>query len=205
MGKFELVNPIIAGDVTTTFSGKNASEAAQNFWEMLTSEKGLLVNELHHFMFTLRGENGNLHHFSVHEKQDKNNKVQYSLEDVTDKVESKADKNVMGEFVKEVARVKSKLGQETMSGGKDEEKEEKKDNKKRDRSKSKKLGDSSSSSDSDSDSDDEFDFVKLRRKMYGTPISYWWYSPMIYRVRRIFTPVFARPVAPYVQLWMPMR
>lgn len=208
MGKFELVNPIIAGDVNTTFNGKNAGEAAQNFWEMLTSEKSLLVNELHHFMFSLRGGNGNLYHFSVHEKQDKNSKVKYSLEDVTSQVENKADENLMNQFVKEVAKVKAKLGQDSLIGGKGDEKnekEEKKDNTKRDRSKNKKFDSDSSSSDSDSDSDDEFDYSRLRRKMYGTPISYWWYSPMIYRVKRIFTPVFVRPLAPYVQLWLPMR
>lgn len=196
MGKFELINPIIGGNIDTTFEGKNSSEAAQNFWEMLTSEKKLLVNELAHFMFTMRGGNGKLHHFSIHEKVDENKKVQYSLEDVTESVEKSANKNLMNKFLKEVEKEKSKLGQESLTGGK----------KKRNRNKDKDdKDDSSSTSDSDSESDDEFDFGRLRRKMYGSPISYWWYSPLIYRVRRVFTPVFVRPLAPYVRMWLPMR
>lgn len=195
MGKFELINPIIGGNIDTSFDGKNAGEAAQNFWEMLTSEKKLLVNELAHFMFTLRGGDGKMYHFSVREKENQDKKVKYSLEDITSSVESKSNKIVLDQFLKEVEKEKAKLGQNSASGGK------------RDRSKSKKMDDDSSSSDSDSDSDsdDDFDFSKLRRRMYGSPISYWWYSPLIYRVRRIYTPVFVRPLAPYVKLWLPMR
>jgi hypothetical protein len=194
MGKFELINPILAGNINTTFEENTPLKAAENFWNMFTKEKQLVVNELHHFMFTLRDENGKMSHFSVHEKKN-NNEVEYSLEDVTKSVEQGADKNMMGQFIQEVDKVKAQISGQ--SGGK------KQTGAKRDRTKDLKKDDSSSSS--DSDSDDEFDFDRLRRRMYTTPISYWWYSPLIYRVRRIYTPVFVKPLAPYVQLWLPMR
>ncbi len=208
MGKFDLINPILAGNINTTFEATTPIEAAQKFWDMLTNEKQLVVNELHHFMFTLRGSNNELHHFSIRETKE-NDEVSYKLDDVTKEVEKNADPNMMKEFTEEVSNVQARLNGEkkiSTGGKKGSKKGSKKGNAKggkRDRSKDMKKDDSSSSS--DSDSDDDFDFDRLRRRMYTRPISYWWYSPMIYRVRRIYTPVFAKPLAPYVQLWLPMR
>jgi hypothetical protein len=197
MGKFELINPILAGNIKTTFEASKPEKAAQSFWETLTSDKRLIVNELHRFMFTLRGGGGNkndLHHFEVREKQTGGN-VQYEIANVTDEVQSKINSDEMNEFLKEVEKVKTQLNG-VKGGGDDDEKDKKKKKRYKD------LEEDSSSS---SSSDDEFDYARLRRRGLSTPISYWWYSPLIYRVRKIFTPVFVQPVAPYVQLWLPMR
>jgi hypothetical protein len=185
MGKFELVNPILAGNIKTTFDEKNPENAAKAFWETLTSDNKLIVNELHRFMFSFKGGKNELHHFEVKEHKLGNN-VEYEIKNVSQNVNSKINKEELDEFLNQVDKVKKQLNGGA-EGGK----------RRRD-----KKNDSSSSS-SSSDDDDEFDFSRLRRK--STPISYWWYSPLIYRVRKIFTPVFVQPVAPYVQLWLPMR
>jgi hypothetical protein len=200
MGKFELINPILAGNIKTSFDGAKPENAAQSFWETLTSDNKLIVNELHKFMFTLKGGNDDLHHFEVKEHKQSGGNVQYEIKNVTNDVNSKVNKNELKEFLAEVNKVKSQINGTKIStqtkGGK----------RHRDKDMKKEMNDDDSSSDSSSDSsDDEFDFERLRRKSFSTPISYWWYSPLIYRVRKIFTPVFVQPVAPYVQLWLPMR
>jgi hypothetical protein len=182
---FELVNPIIAGNITTKFDVSTPMDAAKKFWDTLTTENNLIVNEVFKFIFTLQDTNGKYHHFSVIEEEKSKGNVQYKLEDITKDVESKANAGEMKQFEKEVSRVKGQIKGTQSKGGK-------------------KSSSSSSSSSDDDDDDDEFDFAKIRKKMYNSPISYWWYSPMIYKVRRIYTPIFVKPIAPYVQLWMPM-
>jgi hypothetical protein len=184
---FELVNPIIAGNITTKFDVSEPMDAANKFWETMTTENNLIVNEVFKFIFTLRDSNDKYYHFSVIEKEKSKGNVEYKLEDITKEVEEKANTNDMNQFKKEVSRVKEQIEGTNKKGGK-----------------KKSSSSSSSSSSDDDDDDDDFDFAKVRRRMYNTPISYWWYSPMIYKVRRIFTPVFVKPIAPYVQLWMPM-
>lgn len=188
---FELVNPIIAGNITTKFEVDNPMDAAKKFWDTMTTENNLIVNEVFKFIFTLKDSNGKFHHFSVVEKEKTKGNVEYELKNITEEVEKKANENEMDQFKKEVSRVQKQIEGTNKKGGK-------KGGKKSSSSSS------SSSSDDDDDDDDEFDFAKIRRKMYSAPISYWWYSPMIYKVRRIYTPVFSRQIAPYVQLWMPM-
>lgn len=192
MGKFELINPILAGNIKTTFDESKPDKAAQAFWETLTSDKKLIVNELHRFMFTLKGGNNNeLHHYEVRETRTGGN-VEYRITNITKDVDQKNQSGEIDEFLKEVERVKSQLN--GIKGGGDKKK----------KSKRYKDMDDDSSSSSSSD-DDEFDYERLRMRGYNTPISYWWYSPLIYRVKKIFTPVFTQPIAPYVQLWLPMR
>lgn len=187
MGKFKLINPVLAGDgsVKTVFDEKTPKKAADKFWNSL-AEKNLLVNEVHRFMFTLKEDNDKLHHFEVKEQRD-GDEVKYELDEVKISVTPEEEKKL----IKEAEKVEQKLlnGEKPASGGK----------------RKRYHKDSSDSSDSDSDSDEEFDFDRLRKRMYKSPISYWWYSPLIYRVRRLYTPVFAKPIAPYVQLWLPMR
>lgn len=183
MGAFELVNPIIAGNIITKFDVDTPMNAAKKFWDTLTVENNLIVNEVFKFMFTLQNQDGKYHHFTVEEKEKSNGEIKYEINDVTKEVEQKANKSDMQSFKKEVERVKGNISGNPKGG---------------------KKSSSSSSSSSSDDNDDEFDYYKLRRRMNKTPISFWWYSPMIYKVRRIFTPVFVKPIAPYVQLWMPM-
>jgi hypothetical protein len=205
MGKFELINPILAGNIKTTFEASKPEKAAQAFWETLTSDKRLIVNELHRFMFTLRGGNNELHHFQVRENEESRGNVKYEIDNVTKDVEMKTKQEEMNEFLREVDKVKSQLKGEpkNVTGGADSDSDNDKDKKNKKSKRYKDMEEDSSSS--DSDSDDEFDYARLRKRSYNTPISYWWYSPLIYRVRKIFTPVFVQPVAPYVQLWLPMR
>jgi hypothetical protein len=203
MGNFKLVNPILAGNIKTEFDENDSAAAAETFWKTLTSDNKLIANEIFKFIFTLEDTDNNLHHFSVIEKEKSKGNVEYKIENITKEIEKRADPQEMKQFKKEVSRVQSQINDgnvPALKGGK----------KVLSRTLKAKGGkhkkdDSSSSSSSSSSSDDEFDFSAIRKQMYKTPISYWWYSPMIYKVRRLYTPAFVHPIAPYVQLWMPMR
>lgn len=192
MGKYELINPVLGinpkyGDsIKTEFVGKNADDAASQFWTMIDKKK-LFVGEILKFYFTLKGGDGKLYHFLVNEEIDDKN-VGYEMENVTDEVEDKMDPNEIKQFMREVPKVKAQIKGEQSGGKKKRYKDD----------------DSSSSSDEDDEDLDDY-FNRIRKNSYKTPIYYWWYSPSIYRVKRIFTPVFVPKITPYYQLWLPLH
>lgn len=197
---YELINPIL-NNIDTKVKASKSKEAANNIWMMLTDGKKLFANDVHNFIFTLKGGKKNdLYHFSVRENEDtETGKIKFDIKNITKKVAG-TDEKVMNAFLQEVDKVKSQLnGETTYKGGK---RRRDKDLKKSTTSDS---SDSSTDSDSDTDSDTDQDnfFNKLRLRNNRHKLSYWWYSPTIYRVRRIFTPTFAPQHAPYVQLWIP--
>jgi hypothetical protein len=190
MNTYDLVNPIMAGNIKTSFEAENPEKAAQSFWEMLTNKK-LIVNELHRFMFSLKDKNNNLYHFEIREKEKPDKTVQYEISNITKDVESKTKPTEIKKFMNQVDKVKLQLAGKKKGGSSEKKSKRYKD-----------LEEDSTSS-SSSSSDDDFNYSKLR--MRNNLISYYWYSPLIYKVKTLFTPVFAQPVAPYVQLWLPMR
>ena len=59
---------------------------------------------------------------------------------------------------------------------------------------------------SDSDSDSDFYFPKLKRsRILSEPISYWWYDPYVFRIKKYFVPTYVAPLAPYtvIPLYLP--
>ena len=68
------------------------------------------------------------------------------------------------------------------------------------------LDDSDSNSDSDSDSDllddSDSDFYPLYTSgnIRAHPLTYWWYDPYVFRIKKYYLPTFIAPLAPYVQI-----
>jgi hypothetical protein len=195
MVNFKVINPVIAGTVATDFNADSPSEAAKQFWDNVTVTNKVVVNNLPKFLFTLKDSSTDkLYHFIVREKVDENKNAEYSIEETEDDMTSEQKED----FLNEVKRVQNRFGNENKSKSQDGGAKRKKIKKggKRDK-------DSSSSSSSSSDDLDDY-FTYVKRNIYR-PISYWWYSPSIYKIKSVFTPVFIPSVTPYVQLWVPTR
>lgn len=76
------------------------------------------------------------------------------------------------------------IGGKRLSGGEKDKKKHKHD-------------DSSSSS----DDDDAFNTLKLHKMLTKqTPISYFWYDPLIYRFDSLYIPTFVSTLSPYVEI-----
>lgn len=193
MGKYQVVNPVLGvnpqyeNSIKTVFSSNNVEEAAEKFWRMI-DKRQLFAGEMLNFYFTMKGGNGSLYHFRVNEKA-KDKSISYELENITDEIEQKMTDQDKNQFVNEVSNVQKKLANKQTGG-------------KRKRHKNKDDDDSSSSSSSDEETIDEY-FDRIRKNSYKSPIYYWWYAPRIYKVKRIFSPVFVPKIMPYYQLWIP--
>ena len=111
------------------------------------------------------------------------------LDDDERELSSSQEKKFLNEVNKYEKKVNSQISRQV--GGDPEKKPERK------------RYNASSSSSSDSDSDDEyFNFGKYRR--LTQPISFFYYTPSIYKVNSVFLPTFNVPLTPYVKLWLPM-
>jgi hypothetical protein len=191
MVKFELVNPIIGGEIKTKFDASNSDEAARSAWESI-SKPDIIMNNIPQFAFTLREGGGKLHHFLVKEEPNQKS-AEYQIENITDSVNNGLSKERMSDFKNESERMKKQIDSGKLNGGR-----RRRYNK-----------DDSSSSSSSSDSDDDLDlddyFRYIRKNQYRTPLWWWWYTPTLYNVKSVFTPIFTPSVRPYVQLWIPSR
>jgi len=190
MPTYELVNPRIMGTFKTTYDESSPKEAANAFWKNLTKKDKLVVNEVFSFPFSMRGGDGKLHHFLVTEIPENKQKLDYGIKDITEEVQKNTNSKEISNTMIESNTVQSQLSAKAMAGGK-----------------KKKDDDSSSSSSSDSDEDVDGYLGTIKKRFYNyplPPIYYWWYSPYIYRyrIKKIFTPTFARPLYPYTQLYL---
>lgn len=185
--RLELINPVLGGTIQTVFEEKTPEKAAHTFWKNLTEKDKLIANEVIQFPFTLKCED-KMYHFSVSERVDDDKNVSYTITDITDEINKKSNPKEMDKFLQEAEKVKRELS--GVKGGGD---------------KKKRYKDSSSSS-SSSDSDDDVNeyLNKVRIRNYKSPLNYWWYSPLIYRMPKIFTPVFVPKVTPFYQIWLPV-
>lgn len=68
--KFKLVNPLLKGDIETTFSGDNNLDAANKAYQNISQ---YFNNNVPRFYFTLEGENNKFHHFYVNETRNGDN------------------------------------------------------------------------------------------------------------------------------------
>ena len=197
MVKYDLVNPCILGQFTTTYEAGTSLEAATQFWNDLSAH---ITNNVPEMYITLQS-GGSLHHFKIREKISEGSKMaNYTIKEVSINLGTKDKKQFLSQVEKVKENRMAQIKQQT--GGKDN-----KDNKeKRERYKGKNSSSSSnlSSSDSDSDSDDDSDYFNFSRyKRLSQPIVYWHYTPFIYRVTRFFTPTFNVPLTPYIHIWNP--
>ena len=183
MPDYYLVNPVIVGSLNTKFSGKNNLDAANKAYSLLSEN---FNNNIPEFYFTLQevssdktqiggGKVSDYKHFLVKETK-KKKEVSYRLVEYNVKNNSKELKNFRNEL--------KKLDTKFQLGGKIKYKDD--------------------SSDSDSDSD--FYFPKLKRsRILSEPISYWWYDPYVFRIKKYFVPTYVAPLAPYtvIPLYLP--
>jgi hypothetical protein len=66
MSSYKLCNPVIGGDLKTSFKGKSALDAANKTWSSISK---YISNNVPQFAFTLEKSDGSLHHFTVSEKK----------------------------------------------------------------------------------------------------------------------------------------
>jgi hypothetical protein len=186
MGKFKLVNPVILGTFSDSYDAKTVENGAQLFWENLTSDNKYITGNIPNFLFTLKDDKNNLHHFQVKEMPS-GNSASYTIE----KKEMNVSNTQKENFLQEVSKVQktSKYLKTDQSGGK-------KKRKRYDDS-----DDSDSDSDSDSDINDLFSHIRRRREK---PIMYWWWTPSLYEsIDNMFIPSFVSPLSPYLEVWVP--
>lgn len=224
MKNFKLINPVIIGKMKTTFETNTAIDAAQEFWNELTSNN-YIANNIPQFLFTLENNVDNeFHHFLVKENLDAENSklTNFTIKEVNVDLTDKQKKI----FLSEVEKIHSNISK-SQSGGKkhrnqrkqkretptetaseqDVEKveEELTEGRTHRSSRSSRRSRRSRSRDDDSSSsssDDDNEYIKrLRVKTLNNPISFWWYNNSIYDYRTIFTPTFLPPLWPYISNW----
>lgn len=194
MPEFTLVNPIIKGNFQTKYSDDNVENAANKMWSNLSEH---IIGNVPRFAFTLANmEDGTLHSFLVKEKL--KNKHGKGLNCTIKKIETNLNKNQQSSFLSQFESLSNKINNIGQSGGEDDDKEDKKDKKK-----SKRYDD-----DSDSDSDKDVlelygNFGYFRTKYMNQPISYWWYTPLLYQLdgyTSVYIPTFQTPIVPYIEI-----
>lgn len=177
MNNFKLVNPLILGNVETKFSGKNANDVAKSAWNAISQH---VTGNVPRFGFTLqRGGDNKLFHYMVKEKVTPNKSVEFSIE----QLDVKLTKNQEQKFVDHISKLGRNISKQI--GGKNKKDED---------------DDSSSSSTS---TEEIYNKLSLY-KSTNAPITYWWYSPMVYTIygtkySSIYIPTFT-VASPYIEV-----
>mgnify|MGYP003340605375 FL=1 len=188
MKSFKLVNPLIVGNFNTEYTSESGLDAVSQFWNDFSSH---ITSNVPHIYVTLQeGGSEKLTHYKISEKTNNKSKTaEFSIAEYNLDLSSSQEKKFLNEVNKYEKKVNSQISRQV--GGDPEKKPERK------------RYNASSSSSSDSDSDDEyFNFGKYRR--LTQPISFFYYTPSIYKVNSVFLPTFNVPLTPYVKLWLPM-
>jgi len=169
---YKLVNPHIEGTFKKSITASSPDNAAKSVWENLSKH---FTNNVPKFAFSIENSDGQLYHYQVAEKLEKDNTVNYKLKRL----------NVSSEKSNKLKSSLNKL--EEQIGGKHKKKDD----------------DSSSSSDSDSVSSEYYGTdilqkIRLQRLLNkNSPIVYWWYDPYVYDMTYFYTPTFVSTVTPY--------
>ena len=188
MPEYYLVNPVIGGSLKTKFSGKNNLDAANKAYTTLSE---YFNNNIPEFYFTLQevsskktqigaGKVSDYNHFLVKETK-KGKQVNFRLVEHNVNNNSKELKNFRDQ-VKKLA-VKSQLG-----------------------------GHKKHSYDNYDDDDDIFEdddsemyFPKMKRStVLSQPVSFWWYDPYVFRIKKYYVPTWVAPLAPYMGISVPL-
>ena len=184
MPTYQLVNPLLGGNISSSFNATNPLNAAQSAWVQLSN---YLTNDVPHFAFSLQDDNNNLHHYEVKESVDAKKVASYSINNIHVKL---SPKQVAG-FQKLTSNMLNKINSAkggSVKGGK----------------RHKKHDDSSSSSSSSSSSNDALDDaikrMKYKAMMQNQPLYYFWYNPLVYDTVDLYMPTFTVPISPYVHI-----
>lgn len=176
MESYKLINPVVLGEIETEYKAKKAEEAAENAWKRLSSH---ISGNVPKMGITMKREKDNkLYHFVINEDRTDKKGVSYSIERIESKL-TKKDENKLIEKANEMYKSYKKK----MDGGK------------------KRYDDSDDSDDSDSDSEFERKLRMLRKRQWTSPISYYWYNPLVYNsLSSVYIPTFVSPLMPYVEV-----
>lgn len=174
MPSYKLCNPVIKGEVKTTFSGKTGLEAANKAWSTLSK---YLSNNVPTFAFTLEQSGGKLLHFTVKEKRN-GKEASFNISEMKIKLDARKEKEFRNRLAKQ-------------AGGKKHKKRDDDDE-----------DDSSSSSDELNGIISPWSPVGLYSPYVASalPITYWWYDPYIYSLDSVYIPTFVYPLAPYIEV-----
>lgn len=185
--KLQLVNPVIAGSFKKTYEAQTPEEAGKLFWEALAINGKYIVGNVPKFIFSMKEEGSNsLYHFVVTETLDGKN-ASYTIKKLNLELSSGDSKKLI-EASANAYKTALKIADKHQDGGK-----------------KKRIQDDDSSTSDSSDSDIDDLFRSIRIKSVNKPIVYWWYTPTIYKVEKIFTPTFVPSVTPlYTELWIPL-
>lgn len=140
--------------------------------------ESLETNHIPQFAFTLADDDDKLYSFSVSEDR----RGKYNINKLNTNLNSRQE----SKFLQESEKIRERGNQE---GGRRKRYEDENDSS------------SSSNYDDYDDLDDLFRYI--RKKRMDNQIAYWWYSPTIYSIDKVFTPTFIANSTPYVQLYFP--
>ena len=191
---YDLVNPRILGNFNTSYNVENGLEAAKTFWNDLSQH---ITNNVPELIITFKNEKDDLYHYKIIEKLSGGSKnADITIKEVKPKISQK----VKRDFLNEVSKVQKNITNQMVNqeGGKKKRYEGKNDNS------SDSSSSSSSSSDLSSDAEEGNDYYDFSRyKRLSQPIVYWWYTPILYKTVKLYTPTFAVPLMPYIRTWIP--
>lgn len=176
--EYHLVNPFVGGNFTRTFSGDNTMNVAKNAWKNLSK---YFNKNIPKFYFTLENtKNNKLYHFRVAEKHLRGGNVKYTIKNHAVKTSDKE----LNAFKKKLSEIQTKVGGKIK--------------KKRDEDDYYDEDDDDEEDDSSSD-EEEYYFPKYPRYLKNEqPIVYWWYNPLIYKVKGVYFPTLVYPLSPYM-------
>ena len=192
MPVYDLINPRILGNFNTSYNVENGLEAAKTFWNDLSQH---ITNNMPELIITFKNDRDDLYHYKITEKISGGSKT---ADTVIKEIKPKISQKVKRDFLNEVSRVQQNITNQMVNqeGGKSSKRYKGKS----DSSSSSSSSSSSLSSDAE-EGNDYYDFSRYKR--LSQPIMYWWYTPILYRTPRIYTPTFTVPLMPYIRTWIP--
>ena len=179
MTVYDLVNPVLGGNINTSFQSKTPLEAAQSAWLHISQ---YFLNNVPKFAFTLKGGDGKLHHYMVNEKVDEHKTASYTISSLNVKLNASQISN----FGKQVDSINGKINNDQQGG-------------KKHHSHKHDVDDSSSSS-SDEELEDAIRSLKYKAMTQSQPLYYFWYNPLMYNTVDLYVPTFIAPISPYVHI-----
>lgn len=210
---YTLVNPYIVGKFDKSFDGKTPLAAADKAYNALSK---YFNNNIPKFYFTLQeggqkniledtsemsdspqiGGSSKFHHFVVKEKKEGND-ANYTISEYN--ISNTKHLNTFAGKLNNF-RLKQSGGLRDLDDSSSSMSDSDSSSSLSDLKGGKHHGlDDSSSSSSDSWLEDEDDHL-YKKKFKLAPISYWWYDPQVYFLKKIYIPTFVSTITPYVQL-----
>lgn len=201
---YTLVNPYIVGNMDTTIKALSPIDAAKKLYSKLSQ---FFNNNLPQFFFTIKKDNNSdmltgggsdLHHFIVSEKKH-GDTVDFKIAPYDLK-----DKSRINTFVNKLNQFKNKQN----GGFSEDDSSSSSSDTLTEFTETEQFGgkfdsSSSESSSSESSSDSlslESDYSLSIPTFKMAPISYWWYDPQVYFLKKMYIPTFKAKVIPYIQL-----